>query len=277
MRSIALVVTAVLACLGVGSAATVDVDYPKLRDTDLGRLLVDSISPQSEREGVAPLDLATACTRVLVSWEGPKGSPVVRYRGVPAQALIDRLAAQPDVTRLDGPVGASWPVRQKGFVAAKIADDEIVMATAKMMPTLVMPPWPERHESLIAFSGPATDLKLGDLQDELASFDFVWESTGKLLLLATANSKNDAKSVMRYISLRKPLLETAAAIGVEKAEFPAKLLDGASFSRSGEKITVKSELDDAMRSEAVAYLVKTIGKQMRRYNRDPRPAAPAQQ
>ncbi len=266
MRRVAFAVVALVAGLGWASAATVDVDYGQLRDSDLGRLLAESISPVSEAEGVQPLDLATPCTRVLVSWEGPKAPPVVRYKGVPAQALLDRLATQPDVVALDGPLGPSWPVRQKGFVVAKVADDEVVMATAKMMPALVMPEWPQQREGLIAFTGPASHLKLGDLQDELASFDFVWQSTGKLLLLATANSKSDAKSVMRYISLRKPLLETAAAIGVEKAEFPAKLLDGASFSRSGERITVKSELDDGMRSEAVAFLVKTINKQMRKYH-----------
>ncbi len=261
----ALLLTIIAATIGA-SAATVDVDYPKLRDSELGAVLVACIAPMTPVEGDQPIELASVCTRVLVSWDGPKAPPVVRYRGVPAQALIDRLAAQPGAVQVDGPAGPSWPVHQKGFVLAKIADDEVVMATLKSMPTLAMPEWPEQRDRVISFSGPATDLKLGDLQDNLASFDFVWEPTGRLLLLATANSKTDAKSVMRYISLRKPLLDIAAGVGVEKAEFPAKLLSGASFARSAEKITVKSNLDEDMRGEAVAFLVKTINKQMKKYH-----------
>jgi hypothetical protein len=264
MRPLVLVVIASLIAASA-SAATVDVDYPQIRDSDLGRVLIECLAPQVESEGGAKLEIAGRCSRVLVSWNGPKAPPVVRYLGVPAQAIIDRLAAQPEVAVLDGPIGPSWPVHQKGFVLAKLSDDEVVMATIKMMPTLVLPEWPEPRDRVISFTGPASHLKLGELQDELSSFDFVWQPAGDLLLLATANSKTDAKSVMRYISLRLPLLDIAAGVGVEKAEFPAKLLSGASFSRTGEKITVKSSLDDNMRGEAVAFLVKTINKQMRKY------------
>ncbi|MBA3685091.1 MAG: hypothetical protein H0W72_07605 [Planctomycetes bacterium] len=267
MNHIAIAVLVSLVATSTSAfSATVDVDYPKLRDSELGRVLIGCIWAAEAEGSTAPSEAANGCTRILVSWDGPKAPPVVRYRGVPAQAVIDRLAAKPEGAAIDSPIGPAWPANQKGFLVAKVADDEVVMVTVKMMPTLVMPEWPEQRDRVISFSGPASHLKLGDLQDNLSSFDFVWEPSGVLELLATANSKTDAKSVMRYISLRRPLLDIAAGVGVEKAEFPAKLLSGASFTRSGAKITVKSSLNEDMRGEAVAFLVKTINKQMRKYN-----------
>ena len=249
---------------GVAVAANVDCAFPHIRDTALGTALSTTLGvPASETTPALDQPLKD-CQRVLIVWSGPKAAPVVRFQGVESEALMARYAAVG--TRLDSRHGPAYPLpQQAGFVAVALNAQELMIATPAILAQIDPPAWPEATGNVLDFSGPATDLKLGDLQEELSSFLFTWQPDGKLVLRATATSRHDAKAVLRYVAVRKPLVEAAAGIGVEKAEFPAKLLEAAAFSREENILFARMDLDQPTRDQAVEYLAKAVRKQMKKY------------
>jgi hypothetical protein len=260
-----LLITLIYVCVSRLSAATIDVDYTKIRDGKLGialRTTLDTAAPGAP----AAEDHLAACQRVLITWSGPKQPPVVRFLGVDTGTLCKRLAEN-GANSTDTKFGAAYPLpHQAGFSVVALSANELLMAPPALLSTMDVPPWPAASTNVLSFSGPATDLKLGELQDELKDFVFAWEPTGAVTLQATANSKSDAKAVLRYISVREPLLDAAAALGVDKAQFPSKLLDAATFDRKGNVIVARLDLNEAMRAEAVEYLANQVRKQMRKYH-----------
>lgn len=255
----------ILSCLAfAASAATIDCAFPHIRDTTLGGTLATTLQVPAV-EGQPAHEPLRECSRVLITWSGPKAPPVVRFKGVAARELMGRYAAA-GAAPVESRYGAAYPLpQQQGFVAVALADDELLIATPTLMAQLEAPEWPTASGNVMDFTGPATDLKLGDLQDELRHFNFVWGPDGKLVLRATATSKTDAKAVIRYISLRKPLVDAAAGVGIEKAEFPSKLLNAATFDRKDAEVIARMELDDPTRLQAVDYLAKAVTRQMRKY------------
>jgi hypothetical protein len=252
--------------VGVATAANIDCAYPHIRDTTLGTALATTLGAPATPEGAVAIDQPLKdCQRVLITWSGPKAPPVVRFLGVPAEALVARYAATG--TRVDSRHGPAYPLpQQPGFIAVALGESDLLIATPAVLAQIDPPEWPEATGNVLDFSGPATDLKLGDLQDELSDFLFAWQPDGKLVLHATANSRHDAKSVLRYISIRKPLVQAAAGVGVDKAELPAKLLDCATFSREDNILTARMDLDEPTRVEAVEYLAKQVRRQMKKYH-----------
>jgi len=245
-------------------AATIDVDYTKVREGGIGVALSATLATAAA-EGEVVADPLAVCQRVLITWSGPKQPPVVRFLGVDTAGYCARLAAS-GATSIDTKFGVSWSLpKQKGFAVVALNDNELLMAPPALLATIEAPAWPVATANIISFSGPATDLKLGDLQDELKDFVFAWEPTGSVSLHATANSKSDAKAVLRYISLREPLLDAAAALGVDKAQFPAKLLDATTFDRQNNIVIARLDLDEPTRVQAIDYLADQIRKQMRKY------------
>lgn len=256
---------AVVLLVGTAAAATIDCAYPNLRDTTLGTALSTTLGAPAAEAAPAIDDPLADCQRVLITWSGPKAAPVVRFLGVHAEALMARYAATG--TRLDSPLGPAYPLpQQTGFVAVAIDSQELLITTPAILATLELSAWPPATGNTIDFSGPATDLKLGDLQEELTSFLFTWQLDGKLVLHATASSRHDAKAVLRYIAVRKPLVQAAAGVGVDKAELPAKLLEAANFSREDNILTARMDLDQTTREQAVEYLAKAVRKQMKKYH-----------
>jgi hypothetical protein len=256
---------AVLCCSAAAlGAATIDVDYAKVKEGKLGMALAATLATEPVNGAEAPDPLA-ACTRVLVTWSGPKQPPVARFLGVSSEAYLKRLA-EAGAVPIDTKFGPAYPLqKQKGFAVVALGASELMMAPPTLLATIDAPAWPELTTNVMSFSGPATDLNLGDLQDELKDFVFAWEQSGAISLHAVANSKSDAKAVLRYISVREPLLDAAAALGVDKAVFPAKLLGATTFDRQGTMIIAKLDLDDATRAEAMEYLSNQVRKQMKKY------------
>lgn len=255
---------AVFCSVAVLGAATIDVDYTKVRDGGIGAALSAALATAASPGEVVPDPLAN-CQRVLITWSGPKQPPVVRFLGVDTTAYCKRLSDS-GATSIETPFGTAWALpQQQGFSVVALSDQELLMAPPTLLATIEAPAWPPATTNVISFSGPATDLKLGDLQDELRDFIFAWEPNGAVSLHATANSKGDAKAVLRYISLRQPLLDAAASLGVDKAQFPSKLLDATTFDRQGNVIIARLALDEPTQAEAVEYLAKQIRKQMWKY------------
>lgn len=255
---------AMLCSVALLGAATIDVDYPKVRESGIGAALSAALATSGSPGEVVP-DPLSECQRVLITWSGPKQPPVVRFLGVDTKAFCHRLSAS-GATSIETPFGAAWALpQQPGFSVVALSDRELLMAPPTLLATIEAPAWPPATANVISFSGPGSDLKLGDLQDELRDFLFAWEPTGAVSLHATANSKSDAKAVLRYISLRQPLLDAAAALGVDKAVFPAKLLDATTFDRQGNVIIARLALDAPTQAEAVEYLAKQIRRQMSKY------------
>jgi len=249
---------------GLAAAANVDCAFPHIRDTALGIALSTTLGVPATESAPAIDQPLKDCQRVLIVWSGPKSAPVVRFQGVSSEALMARYAAVG--TRLDSRHGPAYPLpQQAGFVAVALNAHELMIATPAILAQTDPPAWPEATGNVLDFSGPATDLKLGDLQEELSSFLFTWQPDGKLVLRATAASRHDAKAVLRYVAIRKPLVEAAAGIGVEKAEFPAKLLEAADFSREENILFARMDLDQPTRDQAVEYLAKAVRKQMKKY------------
>lgn len=260
-----VLLTGMVCCVAtVLGAATIDVDYAKVRDGSIGAALNATLATTATAGEVVP-DPLVACQRVLITWSGPKQPPIVRFLGVDTAVYCARLVASEAVS-IDTKFGTAYALpKQKGFAVVALSDNELLMAPPALLATIEAPVWPELTTNVISFSGPATDLKLGDLQDELKEFVFAWEPTGAISLHATANSKSDAKAVLRYISLREPLLDAAAALGVDKAQFPAKLLDAATFDRQNNIVIARLDLDEPTRVQAIDYLAEQIRKQMKKY------------
>lgn len=255
---------ALLLLAGIAAAANVDCAFPHIRDTTLGAALSTALGAPAT-EGAAAIEQPLKdCQRVLIVWSGPKAAPVVRFQGVPSEALMARYAATG--TRIESRHGPAYPLpQQPGFVAVALDEQELMIATPAILAQIAPPAWPEPTGNVLDFSGPATDLKLGDLQDELSSFLFAWQPDGKLMLRATAASRHDAKAVLRYVAIRKPLVQAAAGVGVDKAEFPAKLLEAAAFSREENVLIARMDLDQPTREQAVEYLAKAVRRQMKKY------------
>lgn len=259
-------ISAVILCCSVAllGAATIDVDYTKVRDGSIGTALSAALATAGSEGEVVPDPLA-ACQRVLITWSGPKQAPVLRFLGVDTTAFCARLSNSGAIST-DTKFGSAFALpKQKGFAVVALGDNELLMAPPTLLATIDAPAWPQATSNVISFSGPATDLKLGDLQDELKDFIFAWEPSGAISLRATANSKSDAKAVLRYIALREPFLDAAAALGVDKAQFPSKLLDATTFDRKDNVVIARLDLDEPTRVQAVDYLADQIRKQMKKY------------
>lgn len=249
---------------GVAAAANIDCAFPHIRDSSLGTALSTALGAPATDTAPALDQPLKDCQRVLIVWNGPRAAPVVRFQGVPSEALMARYAASG--TRVESRHGPAYQLpQQTGFVAVALNAQELMIGTPAILATIDPPPWPEPTGNVLDFSGPATDLKLGELQDELSSFLFTWQPDGKLVLRATAASRHDAKAVLRYVAVRKPLVQAAAGVGVEKAEFPAKLLEAAAFSREENILIARMDLDQPTREQAVDYLAKAVRRQMKKY------------
>lgn len=247
-------------------AATIDVDFGGIQGTQLGQTL-DELLVVPAAEGFPADQPLLCCTRILVYWSGVDMAPVVRFRGVPSEERMNLLAAamaQPVETAHWG-IGYRLPNLQ-GYIAVALSRDEVMVGTPAVLDQLSeAPAWPETFEHIMSFRCVTNDLKLGDLKEELVDIHFVWPHDGKLSLNSNAHSSGDAKAVLRYIGLRKPLVHAAAGLGIDKADFPSRLLAATTWDRDGKVIKARFDLDDKTRVEAVDYLTKSLRKQVNKY------------
>lgn len=246
-------------------AATIDVDFTGIAGTQLAETL-EEILVVPAAEGQPADQPLLCCTRILVSWQGINSPPVVRFRGVPADERMERLAAS-GTPAVETPWGTGYRLPNLlGYVAVGIARDEVMAVAPEVLATLTEPPpWPEAFEHIMSFKGLSSDLKLGDLADELVDIDFTWPRDNKLTLVSNAKSRGDAKAVLRYISIRRPLVHAAAGLGIDKADFPSRLLGATTWNRSGNQIQASFDLDDNTRIEAVDYLTKSLRRHLGKY------------
>lgn len=248
-------------------AASIDVDFTGIAGTQLAETLEEILEvPATEGQ---PLDQPlVCCTRILVSWQGTNSPPVVRFRGVPSAERMERLAAS-GAPVVETPWGTGYRLPNLlGYVAVGIGRDEVLAGAPEILATLAEPPaWPETFEHIMSFKGLSSDLKLGELADELVDIDFTWPRDNKLTLVSHAKSRGDAKAVLRYISIRRPLVHAAAGMGIDKADFPSRLLGATTWDRSGSTIKASFDLDDTTRIEAVDYLTKSLRRHLRKYRK----------
>jgi hypothetical protein len=262
-------------------AALVDVEFAEIRDTPVGTMLRDCLKPAPPAapaaiDPAAPAPTGTPAAppteedptvglrRVTVAWEGTKSAPIIRFLGVPAQQEIARISAGKDGT--DTPLGKSWPLpRLPGFAIVAVGEEELVVAPPKTLEQLKLAPWPAAPGHALDFKAPATDLKLGDLQDRITDFHLTYDSSGNTLLQVNTPSEKMAKSVDRYIWWRKPVVFAGADVGIKKLKFPARLLDATDIDRKKNVLTAKVTLKDDMKNQAFGYLADAITRELRRY------------
>jgi hypothetical protein len=265
MRS-RLVAIACLASLAAAEvpAALVDADFSEIKETAVGQMFISCLQP-AHAEGTAPdADPPIEIKRLLVSWEGVKAPPVIRFIGVDASAVTAHLAEGKAPTQTS--VGPSWALPNlNGFAVAMVKPDELVVSTPAALEKLQLPDLPQASGHVLQFTGPASDLKLGELQDKLKDFVLIHDHNGVTKVSVHANDEKDAKAVDRWIWWRKPVVFAGADVGVKKLKFPAKLLDQTDIARHKDTITASTTLKDDMRSEAFIYLADAIRREVRRF------------
>ncbi len=248
-------------------AAHIDVDYAGIQGTALAETLQEVLTVPVA-EGMPADQPLLCCTRIVVSWEGVDMAPLVRFRGVPAPARMEILAAA-GMERVETPLGVGYRLPSLlGYIAIATDRDEILAGAPEVIQALTeIPPFPAEFTEIMSFIGLSSDLNLDDLSDNLVDINFAWPHDGKLTLTSTAKSSGDAKAVLRYIALRKPLVQMAAGLGIDKADFPARLLGATKWDRDGKVILATFNLDDKTRIEAVDYLTKSLRRHLRKYRK----------
>ena len=152
---------------------------------------------------------------MVVSWSGVKTPPVIRYLGLASESVVGPIKHGDPGTPT--PVGLSWPLPNlSGFSIAIAGPDDLIVSTPEQLAKLKPTPAPPATGHAMRFIGPATDLKLGDLQKSLRSFTMTYESDGSTKAVLFANNEGDAKHVDRYIWWRKPLVYAGADIGTQR-------------------------------------------------------------
>ncbi len=261
-------------------AAIVDAQFAEIRDTPIGTMFKECLkaappaAPAPAADGTpapapavpeAPEDDPTVgLRRVLVAWTGVRSPPTIRFQGIPAQAAIARISEGKEGT--DTAIGKSWPLpRLPGFSMVAVGEDELVVAPAKALEQLKLVEWPAPPGNALDFKAPATDLKLGDLQDRISDFHLTYDSAGNTQLKVNTPSEKMAKSVDRYVWWRKPVVYAGADVGIKKLKFPARLLDATAIDRKKNVLTAKLTLKDDMKDQAFGYLADAISRELRRY------------
>jgi len=267
---------------GRADAALVDVNYNAIRGTPISEVLISALCPH---DGVlyasddpptpVPGDASTlppapvfnptgGLQRVLISWANVKSPPVIRFFGLNT-ALQERTLAK-GVAAVTTPIGPAWPLPNvPGFYFAVVSPTELEVSTLATLLTATRAPPPEPSGHALHFSGPATDLKLGDLQPLLKDFSMSYESNGDTKIIIRANSEDAAKHVDRWVWWRKPIVFAGADIGVKKLQFPAKLLDQTIMVRDKDELIATTTLHDDMQTQAFNILADAIRKQLRNF------------
>jgi hypothetical protein len=257
-----------------GEAAVIDVDYPAIADTPVGKALKAVLY----KDGTVDGDPACSVNRVLVSWEGERSPPLLQYRGLQATHLREALSQQATSVETKAGTAVEMP-NQPRFAMLQVSDDEVAVATLNGLNNLALKEWPEPSGNLITFTGVPSDLKLDDpdWNKKITTFTLTFSASGKLNLRAFALNSSEAQSVMRWVSGSRPALAIAAGLGIEKAQFPQRLVKDAKIQRRGSIITVDVDLskDETLLKDTYQFLTDTLSKRMRKYSKpQAQPAAP---
>jgi hypothetical protein len=263
-------------------AALVDAEYAEIRDTSIGALFVSCLqcappapapaAPQQVSGQPQPVvaadppatDPTKELKRVLVSWDGVKSPPVVRFIGLPAEEVAAAIAGGKPSTPTA--VGPSWPVPNvPGFVIAVVKPDELVMSVPSTLEKLQLAPPPPPSGHALRFTGPGSDLKLGEIQDKVRDFELIHDHGGATTATINTPSAKDAKSLDRWVWWRKPVVFAGADVGVKKLKFPSKLLDQTDIDRKDAALVATTTLKDDMRAQAFDYLTDAIKRELRRF------------
>lgn len=265
MRRLLVLLLMVLAV--PASAALVDAEFDSIRGTPIAQLFINALAPASDPSHPDPPPASKPLpdlARVLVGWNGVHSPPVIRFIGLAAKDVVPPLAhgAAPTAT----PVGPSWPLPNlSGFWIAIAGDRDLLVSTPAQLAHLKPSPIPPGSGHAMRFTGPATDLKLGDLQSSLRCFVMTYDSDGTTKATLFANSEKDAKHVDRYIWWRKPIVYAGADLGVTKLKFPAHLLDQTDISRDKDQLIASTNLHDDLRAQAFQVLADQIQKELRNF------------
>lgn len=279
---------AALACLLVlvaadARAALVDAQYEAIKDTAVATVLTSALqmpppadggqqpgsvpgaAPQAEPAAGDPAaDPLAGLNRILVGWEGVRSPPVIRFVGLDAAATVTRLSAGKEPTATA--IGPSYPLPNlPGFCIVAVGERELVVSTPAALEKLQLPPLPPASGHALQFTGPASDLKLGELQDKLKDFHLTYDSDGVTRATLRANNEKDAKKVDRWVWWRKPLVYAGADLGVKKLKFPAKLLDQTEIARSDDALIATTSLKDDLKLQAFQMLADQIKRECRRF------------
>jgi len=271
-----------LSLCGQAGAALVDVNYNAIRGTPISDVLIRALCPHDgglyasdDPPTPVPGDPNAApppptfnptggLQRVLISWANVKSPPVIRFFGLNTALQEKTLTkgAPPVAT----PIGPAWPLPNvPGFYFAIAGPTELEVSTLATLLSSTRTPPPEPSGHALHFTGPATDLKLGDLQPLLKDFAMSYESNGDTKIIIRANSEDAAKHVDRWVWWRKPIVFAGADIGVKKLQFPAKLLDQTIMVRDKDELIATTTLHDDMQTQAFTILADAIRKQLRNF------------
>ncbi len=264
MRTVATALC--LAGAGTAAAATVDVDYEQIKDQPFGQQLLTELKIDVPATDENPSDdPANGLQRLMLTWNGTKSPLVLQCKGVKANEMTASLADNPNVYKC--PLGLAHPLpREKRYSVVAVSQDETVMGTVKGLNEFTLGQWPEKSGSAMTFIGTPTDVNLDELSDRIKTFTMTMSADGMLVAAVQAKDKKAAKALLAYVNNRLPLLTVAAAVGVEKAQFPKRMVDAAKIERKDTMIYVTVDLskDLALRQEAHEFLLKTFRKRMKK-------------
>jgi len=244
----------------------VRIDYPSVRGTALGDSLLTPLQTGDEALDTA---LDAELERVVITWQGRRCPPTVRYLGINAlQVVHHQLAAGAEVVA--SPWGDAALVRKpKEYALAIAAPREAVLATAKRMPALELGDLPPPSHHVVEIDANADDFKLGTAAKRIDRLHLRWSRTNRVRLTSFSSDAEQATWVKSYVNRRLPWLQLADGLGVDAAEFPARLLEDRKAKRTGSRTYVDMDLsDEDLRGETWGQLRKLIDRQTHRYRRN---------
>jgi hypothetical protein len=248
---------------GIGSAALIDVRFPSIAETSLGTALRDVLLDADTRASAG--DPTAGLERVLVSWQGEKAPPLLQYRGLQVADLARILSDHR--TPLETEAGRAYVLPRHRFGMVAVCEDEAAVATLASLDHLALPPWPDAPAEIIRFSGLPSDLRLDEWSDRISTFTLTMDEKSRVLVTVNSPNKAAAQSLMRWINASKPLLAMAAGVGVDKAQFPDRLVKVAEIERKGAAILVSIDLakNAKLKGETFDFLAETLKRRMRKF------------
>jgi len=265
MRTAMLLLTALL-CAGQATAALVDIDYAKVRHLTIAKTLAGILaSAPTETPDADAFNPASSLSRVVITWDGAKAPPSLRYEGVPVAELVRRLAALGEPTA--SPQGPAYALPGvAGYSLLALGESEAAVLPTRLLATVTPPEWPaERSAHAVSFSGVSGDLKIGDASDRVRSFDLAWNMPGDVVVRVQATSNDAARSLLRWLGASRPLISIAAGFGSTRADFASDLLAVTTINRKGSLVTAVAKLEGKVLAQVESELLRAITKQMRRY------------
>jgi len=249
-------------------AATIHIDYRAFASSELGRAM---IAPILTGEEALDRRLATELDEILVSWPKRKAPPVIRYRGLPAEAIVDAHAGLMPARKTPHGLGATLSERFANCMLVATAGEDLLFTRTAIINDheYELPEWPELDPqfSVMGTAFPA-DIKLTrQLKKHVQQLDLRWRKTDdRIFLYAHTPSHDHARTMRSYIVRRRPWIHFGSAIGFDALDFASDLLGAAKITvHDNDQVRLRARLDDHLRTATTTQLSELLTKQLDKY------------